>query len=120
MSNVLSWLTSVTPSARQYHISILLFRVAISLEIMVVHGLKKIGVGVGRPEDIPNPLHLNTSVNEIFAVSANLFFPLLVILGLLTRVSVLLILSVTLTGYFVVHWNDSLLEKDVPFVYSLC
>jgi putative oxidoreductase len=42
-----------------------------------------------------------------------------VILGLFTRVAVLPVLAVTLMGYFVVHWNDSLLEKDMPFMYSV-
>ena len=44
---------------------------------------------------------------------------MLVIVGLLTRLAVLPVLAVTLTGYFVVHWNDSLLEKDMPFMYSV-
>jgi putative oxidoreductase len=40
-------------------------------------------------------------------------------LGLLTRLAILPILVATLTGYFVLHWNDALLVKGVPFIYSV-
>jgi len=93
--------------------------VALSLQIIVVHGFKKVGINVAEPEKIPNPLHFPEAFNHAFAVSANLFFPSLVILGLFTRIAILPILAVTLTGYFVLHWNDALLVKDTPFMYSL-
>jgi putative oxidoreductase len=97
----------------------LLFRIALSLELMVVHGFKKVGINVAVAEKVPNPLQLNESVNNAFAVSANLFFPVFVILGLFTRIATLPILAVIVTGYFVVHWNDNLTVKDIPFMYSL-
>ena len=97
----------------------LLLRVAVSLEIAIVHGFKKIGVGVAQAENIPNPLHLPDAFNNVFAIAANIGFPFLVLIGLFTRLATLPTLAVTLTGYFVVHWNDSLLEKDTPFIYSL-
>ncbi|MFL5743724.1 MAG: DoxX family protein [Niastella sp.] len=97
----------------------LLLRVAVSLEIAIVHGFKKIGVGVSQAENIPNPLHLPDAFNNVFAIAANIVFPFFVLIGLFTRLATLPTLAVTLTGYFVVHWNDSLLEKDTPFIYSL-
>ena len=97
----------------------LLLRVAVSLEIAIVHGFKKIGVGVSQAENIPNPLHLPDAFNNVFAIAANIVFPFFVLIGFFTRLSTLPTLAVTLTGYFVVHWNDTLLEKDTPFIYSL-
>jgi putative oxidoreductase len=102
------------------HIALFVFRIALSLELIVAHGLKKLGVGVAEAEQVPNPLHLPQEFNSLFADTANLVFPVFVIFGLFTRVAVLPILAVTLTGYFILHWNDALLIKDTPFMYSLC
>lgn len=99
---------------------LLFFRVAVSVELIVAHGLKKIGVGTTFAEVVPNPLGLPDFFNQAFAISANLVMPLFVILGLMTRIAALPILAVTLTGYFILHFNDPLLVKDVPFIYSLC
>lgn len=103
-----------------FHALMLIFRFAISLQLMIAHGLKKIGIGVAEAEHVPNPLLLPESLNSFLAISTNLFFPVLVILGLFTRIAVLPILAVTLTGYFIVHWNDPLPAKDMPFMYSVC
>lgn len=119
MRRLFQFIMAVPNSAIVFNISMLLFRVILSLELMVVHGFKKIGINVAVPEQVPNPLHLPEALNNIFAVSANLFFPVFVILGLFTRIAIIPILAVTLTGYFVLHWNDALLIKDTPFMYSL-
>lgn len=104
---------------RIIHLPLLFLRVAVSLEIMIVHGLKKIGVGVAEAEKVPDPFNLPYALNQFLATSANLFFPLLVIIGLFTRLAILPTLAVTSMGYFVIHWNDSLIERDIPFMYTM-
>jgi len=99
--------------------SMLFFRTLVSIELIVAHGLKKIGIGVPEAEHIPNPLHFSDTFNNGFAIAANLFFPCFVILGSCTRWATLPTLAVTLTGFFVVHWHGTPLEKDTPFMYSL-
>lgn len=99
--------------------TMLAFRVLLSGELIYAHGLKKLGVGVGEAEVVPNPLNLPEAFNSLFADAANLIFPLFVIAGLATRIAVLPILAVTLTGYFVLHFHDAPLVKDTPFMYSL-
>lgn len=119
MRRAIDKITSIYPAAKVFHWSLLVFRVLISVELMIAHGLKKIGIGGEQAEQVPNPLHLPVSFNQLFAVSANLFFPILIIIGLFTRLAIVPILAVTLIGYFVVHWNDSTLVKDLPFMYSV-
>jgi putative oxidoreductase len=97
----------------------LFFRVAASLEIIFVHGFKKLGIGVSVAEKVPNPLHLPEVLNNAFATAANIFFPFLVLIGFCTRLATLPTLAVTLTGYFVLHFHDAPLIRDTPFVYSL-
>lgn len=120
MKKLIQTITNTNPAGTITHVSLLIFRVLLSVELIVAHGLKKIGVGVSEAEQVPNPLHLPEAFNSLFADAANLVFPLFVIFGFLTRIAVLPILAVTLTGYFILHWNDALLVKDTPFMYSLC
>jgi len=96
------------------------FRIAISCELIYAHGLKKIAIGTALAEVVPNPLGLPDVLNQAFATTANLVMPIFIILGLMTRIATLPILAVTLTGYFVLHFNDPALVKDVPLMYSLC
>lgn len=119
MRSLLYKITRIYPAANYFHFTMLLFRVLVSVELMVVHGLKKLGVGVDVAETIPNPLHLPDFFNNGFAIGANLIAPVFIVLGLLTRLAILPVLAVTLTGYFVLHWNDAPLVKDVPFIYSV-
>ncbi|MET0465848.1 MAG: DoxX family protein [Chitinophagaceae bacterium] len=119
MKRAIYLITSVYPAATAFHLTMLVFRVLVSVQLMTTHGLKKLGVGVEQAENIPNPLGLPGQLNNYFATAANLFFPVLVIVGFLTRVASLPVLAVTMTGYFVLHWHDSLPEKDMPFMYSL-
>jgi putative oxidoreductase len=119
MKSFIQKVTRIYPSSNSFHLVMLFFRVIVSVQLIVVHGLKKIGVSVAEAELIPNPLHLPEKINQYFAISSNLVFPILIILGLLTRLAILPVLAVTLTGYFIVHWSDPLLTKDIPFMYSL-
>lgn len=110
---------STTISYLLFHFTMLFFRIAASLEMIFVHGFKKLGIGVSQPEKVPNPLHLSDDFNYWFAVAANIFFPFLVLIGCGTRLATLPTLAVTLTGYFILHWHDAALVKDTPFVYSI-
>lgn len=115
------FLESINPTVSYslFNFSILLFRVAASLEMIFVHGFKKLGIGTTDAEKIPNPLHLPEALNDAFAISANIFFPSLVLIGCCTRLATLPTLAVTLTGYFVLHWDDAAIVKDTPFIYSI-
>jgi putative oxidoreductase len=101
------------------HFGLLFFRVAVSLELLIAHGLKKIGIGVAIAETVPNPLGLPDFFNQAFAIVANIIMPLFITVGLFTKIATLPILSITLTGYFIVHFNDPIAVKDVPFMYSV-
>lgn len=120
MKKIIHIITNTNPAGKLTDAALLIFRVLLSVELIVAHGLKKIGVGVSEAEQVPNPLHLPEAFNSLFADAANLVFPVFVIFGFFTRIAVLPILAVTLTGYFILHWNDALLVKDTPFMYSLC
>lgn len=98
--------------------ALLLFRIMLCYEMIRVHGLKKMGRN-GETEAVPNPLGLPLKMNQLIANFSDIVAPVFVALGLATRVTILPILAVTLTGYFVVHRKDILSIRDVPYMYSL-
>jgi putative oxidoreductase len=118
MRSILYKLTRIYPTVNYFHLTMFLFRVIVSLELIIVHGLKKTGIGASEAELIPNPLHISQHLNEYFVIGVNLIAPVFIIIGLLTRLAIIPVLAVILTGLFVLPWNDALLVNDVPFIYS--
>jgi putative oxidoreductase len=113
------YITKLNDSKISFDATILFFRVIVSMQLMMVHGLKKIGIGTGIAETVPNPFGFPYWFNESFAIASNLIFPLFIIVGYFTRLATIPVLAVTLSGYFIVHLHDPLLISDVPFMYSL-
>jgi putative oxidoreductase len=81
MKKLIQTITNTNPEGTITHVSLLIFRILLSVELIVAHGLKKIGVGVSEAEQVPNPLHLPEAFNSLFADAANLVFPVFVIFG---------------------------------------
>jgi putative oxidoreductase len=100
--------------------AILAFRILISSELIYVHGLKKLGIGVAVAEVVPNPIGLPDFVNESIAIAANLIAPVFIIFGLGTRIASALVLCVTLTGLLAMHLHDDPMVRDIPYIYSCC
>ncbi|WP_130736076.1 DoxX family protein [Flavobacterium sp. J27] len=117
--NILKKINHFNDQVISFDVIILFFRIVVSVQLIVVHGLKKIGIGTDMAEKVPNPFLFPEDLNQILAIASNLVFPLFIIAGFYTRISTIPILIVTLSGYFVVHWHDSLLQSDVPFMYSV-
>jgi putative oxidoreductase len=117
--NFIEWIVNPKVKWNTFDYVMLLFRIFVAAELIFVHGLKKVGIHSLAVEVVPNPFHLPTLFNQGFAIAANLLFPFFVLVGLLTHLAVIPIVCVTLTGYFVVHGHDSLLMKDIPFMYSV-
>jgi putative oxidoreductase len=100
--------------------AMLAFRVLLAVELFRVHGMKKFRGNGGKPEVVPNPLGLPQGINNMVATLSDTVVPILVILGAATRLAVLPTIGVTAVGYFIVHKNDSLEVRDVPYVYTIC
>ncbi|MEN2489427.1 DoxX family protein [Flavobacterium sp. B11] len=99
--------------------ALLVFRILLAIELFRVHGMKKFRAEDGQNEHVPNPLHLPEKLNGLVATFSDTVIPFFIILGLGTRLAVLPTIGVTAIGYFVVHKNDSLEVRDVPFMYTL-
>ncbi|WPO78323.1 DoxX family protein [Flavobacterium sp. KACC 22761] len=99
--------------------ALLIFRILLAVELFRVHGMKKFRVENGQKEHVPNPLHLPENLNGLVATFSDTIIPFFIMLGLGTRLAVLPTIGVTAIGYFVVHKNDSLEVRDVPYMYTL-
>jgi putative oxidoreductase len=100
--------------------ALLAFRVLLAVELFRVHGLKKYRGNNGKPEVVPNPLHLPQQLNSLVAVFSDTVVPLLVIIGVALRLVIIPTIAVTAVGYFVVHRHDTVEVRDVPYMYTLC
>jgi putative oxidoreductase len=101
--------------------ALLAFRALLAAELFRVHGLRKFRPQNGAPpEVVPNPLGLPPALNQLVATFSDTVVPLLVILGVATRLAVLPTIGVTAIGYFVVHRHDSVEVRDVPYIYTIC
>jgi len=97
----------------------LAFRVLLMFELFRVHGMKKFRIQNGQKEHVPNPLHLPDKLNGLVAAFSDTIVPMLVSIGLGTRLFLLPSIGVTAIGYFIVHKDDSLEVRDVPYMYTL-
>ncbi|MBN3854849.1 DoxX family protein [Paraburkholderia sp. Ac-20340] len=83
--------------------ALLFLRVAASLLVLFVHGLPKalhVHAQLGAIED---PLHLGSAFTLSFAIFAEVVCPVLMILGVYTRLAALPILVVTVVALGLVH-----------------
>lgn len=101
------------------NIFFLIFRTLLAIQLFRVHGLQKFRLMESHTEIIPNPLGLPYKLNALIAAFSALVVPILIILGLGTRLAVLPTIAMTAIGYFVIHRKDSLEVKDIPYMYTI-
>ncbi|MEM7549899.1 MAG: DoxX family protein [Bacteroidota bacterium] len=116
---ILKYILQTEISESTKNLSLLIFRVTISISLFNTHGLKKIIHFEDTLNNIPDPLGMGSELSTFFAIFANVFCPLLIVLGVLTRLAIIPILSITLIGFFVVHAADPWSVRDVPLMYSI-
>jgi len=119
MKRIIQPITDPSSEDVLYHTVLLGFRVLLSAEIIYLYGIKIIIMDAELSQLLPNPFLLNPTLNITFLITANVLCPLLVILGFLTRLSVLPILSMTLVEYFVLQSFGSPLVKGLSYTYIL-
>lgn len=107
------------PNEKVFDLALLMYRIGISAALFFVHGLPKLINYEQTVLMIPDPFGLGGTVNTILAIVVNGFCAIMVALGWYTRLFILPILGLTLTGLFVVHIGDPLKVVDVPFMYSI-
>ncbi len=119
MKKILSRITETKTSDNQLGIGLLVLRFLSAIALLRTHGLPKLMDFEGTLQHIPDPFGMGSTFSAYYAVFANVFCAVLVALGLFTRVAALAILSITLSGLFIVHLADPAKVQDVPLIYSI-
>jgi len=119
MENLFKYLLYSDLGSQINNWAVLIFRLLLMLELFRVHGMKKFRVQNGAKEHVPNPLGLPDKLNGLVATFSDTVVPVLVALGVGTRVFLLPSIGVTAIGYFIVHRKDSIEVRDVPYMYTL-
>ena len=119
MRKIIQPLVSTKITATKTSIALFVFRVLLSISLFNTHGLKKILDFEGTLQHIPDPFGFGSEFSAYMAVFANIICPVFVALGLFTRATILPIVGITLSGFFIVHANDPWAVRDIPLMYSL-
>ena len=113
------WLFDTSFNTKRFNITLLVFRVLLSLSLVNTHGLKKVIHFEETLQHIPDPIGIGSELSAYIAIFSNIICPAFIIMGLFTRPFILPIVSTTLIGFFIVHGQDPWPIRDVPFMYSL-
>ena len=112
-------LSASLPDRKLINWTLLGFRVMIAFAMIRTHGLKKITDFEGTVNHIPDPFGMGGLASAYIAIIVNVVLAAFVGLGFFTRLSAIGILSLTLSGFFLVHFQDPWPVKDVPLMYSI-
>lgn len=112
-------LSAKLPSPKTINLVLLGYRILVAFAMIRTHGWKKIADFDGTLAHIPDPFGIGATASVYIAIFANVTLAAFVAIGLLTRLSALGILSVTLAGFFLVHFSDPWDVKDTPLIYSI-
>ncbi|MEM7110574.1 MAG: DoxX family protein [Bacteroidota bacterium] len=119
VKQVVSSLLNTSVPNHKLDLALLMYRLLISLSLLNTHGIKKIMNYKEEVLHIPDPFGLGGELSTLFAIFANIVCPVFVIFGLFTRLAIIPILAITLSGLLLVHYADPWSVKDVPLMYSL-
>ena len=96
--------------------AILLLRIFIGL-LMMTHGWGKLSNFGAFSGGFPDPIGLGSEFSLILAIGAEFFASIFLILGLLTRLSVIPLAFTMIVAFFVVHAADPFQAKELSLIY---
>jgi putative oxidoreductase len=109
-------LLSKSPGEELSSVALLFLRVAVGL-LMITHGWGKLHNFEAMATAFPDPLGVGVKTSLMLAIGAEFFASVFVILGLLTRLSLIPLMFTMGMAFFVIHANDPLQTKELALVY---
>jgi len=122
MKTILTFIRKSTATAltdTQMGLGLLFLRVFGALALLRTHGLPKLWDVEGTVAHIPDPMGIGGTLSAYYAIFANVGCAILILVGLFTRWAALAIVSITLSGLFLVHAADPVKVQDTPLIYSV-
>ncbi|MDF7817409.1 DoxX family protein [Runella sp. MFBS21] len=99
-------------------LGLLILRIGVPL-LLLTHGYDKFLTFLEGASDFPDPLHVGARLSHALAVLGEVIAPVLVMLGLLTRVAAGIEIIHFLVVAFLMHAHEPLSEKEHALLYLL-
>ncbi|CAN5402018.1 DoxX family protein [soil metagenome] len=110
---------STNLNLRHVDIGLLIFRIGISA-LMLTHGTPKfLKAFSGEEISFANPLGMGEMLTFTFAVIAEFICPILIIIGLGTRLAAIPVILTMATAAFIVHITDGFGQQELPLLFML-
>lgn len=103
----------------QKDIGLLVLRLGIGLLMLFGHGLAKLTGFDSLSGSFPDPIGVGAQSSLLLAVLTEVFFSVLLALGLLSRPAALGLLTTMLVAAFIVHGDDPFARKEMALLYAL-
>lgn len=116
---LLKKITQTTIVINQADLALLFLRVSAAFALLRAHGLPKLLHLKEHLGSFPDPFGFGQEFSAIYAALINVGCAFLIAFGALTRIAAVGILSITLSGLFLVHFNDAAKIQDTPLIYSI-
>lgn len=84
---------------------------------MSTHGYNKLLSALDGVTDFPDPLGVGPVISLWLTVAAEFFCSLLLLLGLFTRIALILLINCVLIIAFHIHWSDPLGDKEHALLF---
>ncbi len=104
---------------RRFDIGMLILRVIVGCLIVFGHGWGKLANYGTRLDTFADPLGFGSAVSLTLTVFAEFFCGIAIVLGLLTRLSVIPLIILMMTAAFIVHADDPFGRQELPILYLL-
>ena len=99
-----------------YHLSLLFLRLSFS-GMMLTHGIPKLLNLIQGDMEFGDPIGLGPTVSLILAVIGEAICPILIILGLKTRIAAIPTIITMAVAAFIIHGSDPLGTKEMALLY---
>lgn len=102
--------------SKNYQAGLLILRVGMSA-LMLTHGIPKLLRLFEGDMSFGDPLGIGSALSFVLVVFAEAICPILIILGLKTRLATIPVIITMLVALFMVHWNDPIADKEKALLY---
>ena len=86
---------------------------------MLTHGIPKINMFLDNPSGFADPIGIGATATLILAILAEVVAPLLVLIGLKTRIATIPVILIMATATFIHHANDDFNTKEKAILYLI-
>lgn len=100
------------------NLALAILRIGLSA-MMLTHGIPKLKMLFDNPSDFPDPMGIGSLPTLILAIIGEVIAPVLVLIGLKTKIATIPTILTMAAAIFVVHANDPFNVKEKAILYLI-